>query len=186
MPLALPLIVATLLADGPAPAQAQGKASVAYYLGESTVRDADGKPLGNLVVLMRRELRPAESRIVEATLLVSSRPGEPIQEYVAVSTVSGATFNLRDQKGSFSGEGTLSGPAWNWTSWSSTANLGPRAGTLRTRAQATERGLAVDKARVAANGAVAVTFAEDYARIDGATYELLRDKLLPKEKEAPR
>lgn len=178
MPLALPLIVATLLADGPAPA-----AKVAYYLGESKVRDADGKSLGNLVALVRRELRPAESRIVETTLLVSSRPGEPIQEYVAVSTVDagGGAFTLKEQKGTFSGDGTLAGPAWAWTSWTSTAALGPGGDRVRTRAQLTERGMAVDKARLAPNGAVLVTFTEDHAAIDGATYELLRAKLLPRE-----
>jgi hypothetical protein len=181
MPLALPLLVATLLADGPAPAQAQA-GTVAYYLGESVARDADGKALGNLVALTKRELRPGESRIIETSLLISSRPGEPIQEYVTVSSVNGASFTLKEQKGTFSGEGTLTGRPWAWTSWTSTANLGPQGGTLRTKSQVTERGLAVDKARLAANGAVLVTFTEDHASIDGATYELLRAKMLPKER----
>jgi hypothetical protein len=175
MSLALPLIVAILLADGPAPA-----AKAAYYLGESKVRDADGKSLGNLVALVKRELRPAESRIVETTLLVSSRAGEPIQEYVGVSTVNGAAFTLKEQKGAFSGDGTLAGPAWAWTSWTSTASLGP-GGTVRSRSQLTERGMAVDKTRLAPNGAVLFTFTEDHAAIDGATYELLRAKMLPRE-----
>ncbi len=178
MPLALPLIVATLLADGPAPAPA-GK--VAYYLGESTVRNADGKAMGNLVALSKRELKPAESQIVETTLLISSRPGEAVQEYVTVSKVGGGTFTLREQKGAFSGDGTLTGPPWAWTSWTSTASLGPQGGTLRTRSQLTERGMAVDKVRLAPNGATLVTFTEDHASIDGATYELLRDKLHPRE-----
>lgn len=178
MIVALSLIVAPLLADGPVPA---AEAKVAYYLGESTVRNADGKALGNLVVLAKRELRQAESRIVETTLMISSRPGEPIQEYVAVSTVNGAAFALKEQKGTFSGDGTLAGPAWAWTSWTSTANLSPNGGSVRTRCQLTERGMAVDKARLAPNGATLVTFTEDYAAIDGGTYELLRAKLLPKE-----
>jgi hypothetical protein len=178
MPLALMLLVATWLADGPAQAQAsEGK--VAYYLGESAVRDADGKPLGNLVVLFKRETRPSESRIVETTALISSRPGEPIQEYVATSTVNGTTLSLKEQKGTFSGDGTLAGPAWAWTSWTTNTTLG--GGTLRSRFQVTERGLAADKALLAPNGAIRVTFSEDYAAIDGGTYELLRDKLLPKE-----
>ncbi|HEY2157243.1 MAG TPA: hypothetical protein VGH33_16570 [Isosphaeraceae bacterium] len=178
MTLALPLIVATLLADGPAPASA---AKVAYYLGESKVRNADGKPLGNLVALVKRELRPGEARIVESTLLLSSRGGEPVQEHVAVSSVKGETFTVKDQKGAFSGDGTLSGPAWAWTSWTSNTTLGGGSGTLRARSQITERGMAVDKALLAPNGAIRVTFAEDYAAIDSATYELLRAKLLPAE-----
>jgi hypothetical protein len=177
MSLAPLLIAATfLLADGPAPAPA---AKVAYYLGESKVRDADGKPLGNLVALVKRELRPGESRIVETTLLVSSRTGEPVQEHVAVSAVKGGAFTTKEQKGAFSGDGTLAGPAWGWTSWTSNTTLGGGGGTLRARSQITERGMAVDKALLAPNGAVRVTFAEDYAAIDGATYELLRAKLLP-------
>src|SRR5262249_19990228 len=146
---------------------------------ESAVRDADGKPLGNLVVLLRRETKPTESQVVETTLMISSRPGEPIQEYVATSTVNGASLTLKEQKGSFSGTGTLAGPAWAWTSWTTTTTVG--GGSLRSRFQVTERGLAGDKALLAPNGAIRVTFTEDYAAIDGGTYELLRAKLLPRE-----
>ena len=98
-----------------------------------------------------------------------------------ISTVGGASFTLKEEKGTFSGDGTLNGPAWAWTSWTSTARLGPDGTAVRSRSQLTERGMAVDKARVAANGAVLFTFTEDYAAIDGATYELLRAKLLPRE-----
>ena len=87
--------------------------------------------------------------------------------------------DTKEQKGAFSGDGTLSGPAWAWTSWASNTTLGGGGGTLRARSQITERGMAVDKALVAPNGAIRVTFTEDYAAIDGATYELLRAKLLP-------
>jgi hypothetical protein len=173
---ALPLIVATLLADGPAPA-----AKVAYYLGESTVRNADGKALGNLVVLLKRELRPGEARIVETTLLLSSRAGEPVQEHVTISTVKGGSFALKERKGTFSGDGTLTGPAWAWTSWTTNTTLAGGGGTLRARNQLTDRGMAVDKTLLAPNGAVRATFTEDHASIDGATYELLRTKLLPAE-----
>jgi len=176
MPAALLLILATL-ADGPAPAP-----KPTYYLGESRVMTADGKPLGSLVSLVRREVKPAESKIVETVLMVSSRPGEPIKEYVAVFSVAGSTFTVKEQGGAFAGDGDLVGKPWEWTAWNSTSKIpGPYGGTLRSRDRLTERGMAVTKELFGGDGALRIKFAEDYASIEGATYELLHAKLLPKE-----
>lgn len=122
------LILATLLADGPAPA-----ARVTYYFGESRVMRADGQPLGNLVSLVKHEVIPAESRIVETVLMISSQPREPSREYVAVSSVKGAGFTMKEQGGAYEGEGELTGKPWEWTAWTSTAKIpGQAGGTLKS------------------------------------------------------
>jgi hypothetical protein len=172
----LTLIAATLLA-------AAGPASKAtYYLGESKVATADGKPLGNMVMLVKRELRPAESRIIETVLMVSSRRAEPIKEYLTVMAVKGSRFTMREQSGAFSGSGELDGNAWEWNAWTSTSKMpGQNGGTIVSRDKLTERGMTTSKELSGPDGAVRVRFAEDYAAIDGATYELLHVKLLPRE-----
>jgi hypothetical protein len=171
------LILAILLADGPAPA-----AKVTYYFGESKVIRADGQPLGNLVSLVKREVIPAESKIVETVLMVSSQPREPVKEYVGVFSVTGAAFTLKEQGGAFEGEGELIGKPWEWTAWNTTSKLpGQRGGTLKSSNKMGGRGMAVSKELFSGDGSLRVKFAEDYAAIDGATYELLRSKLLPRD-----
>jgi hypothetical protein len=171
----LTLIVATLLADGPA-------TKATYYLGESKVTTADGKPMGNMVVLVKRELRPAESRIIETVLMVSSQRNEPIKEYLTVLAVKGSRFTMREQSGAFSGSGELDGNPWEWSGWTSTAKMpGQNGGTIISRDKLTERGMAVSKELNGPDGAVRVKFVEDYAAIDGGTYELLHAKLVPRD-----
>jgi hypothetical protein len=172
----LTLIAATLLAaDGPA-------TKATYYLGESKVMTADGKSLGNMVMLVKRELRPAESRIIETVLMVSSRRDEPIKEYLTVLTVKGSRFTMREQSGAFSGSGELEGNPWEWSGWTSTSKMpGQNGGTIVSRDKLTERGMATSKELSGPDGTVRVKFAEDYAAIDGGTYELLHAKLLPRE-----
>jgi hypothetical protein len=175
MTLAPILIAATLFAaDGPEP-------KVTYYLGESKVSLADGKPLGNMVSLVKREVKPTESRIVETVMMLSSRPGEPTKEYVAVFAVKGSKFTMKEQGGAFEGDGELIGQPWAWTAWASTSKIpGQHGGTLVSRDKLTERGMAVTKELSGPDGVVRVRMAEDYASIDGATYELLHAKLMPK------
>lgn len=174
--LILPLLLGP---DTPAPA-----AKVAYYFGESKVSTVDGKPLGVMVSLVKREVKPAESTIVETVLVISSRPQEPIKEHVATLAVDGATFTSTEQGGAFTGTGQLIGKPWEWAAWTSTSKLAlTNGGSVVSRDRVTDRGLSVSKDVLGPDGVVRVKIAEDLATIDGATYELLHAKLAPK---APR
>ena len=108
------LIVATCLAANP------GAAKATYYLGESRVTTPDGRPVGHLVLLVKREQFPAQAKIVETMLMLSSNPREPATEYVSIFTVEGSTFQMKEQGGSFAGKGELSGKPWEWTAWTTT------------------------------------------------------------------
>ena len=168
------LILAMFAVDGPT-------AKTTYYLGESKVMRPDGLPLGNLVALVKREVKPAESTIVETVLMVSSRPGEPVKEYVTTLKVIGSKFTASEKSGGFEGVGELVGKPWEWTGWSSTSKLtGANGGMVKSTDTLGGRGLIIAKEVYSADGAMRVKITEDYASIDGATYELLRDKLMPK------
>jgi hypothetical protein len=168
------LIIATITADGPEPAPV---ARASYYLGESKVFSPAGRPLGNLVTLTKREIYPAESKIVETVLTLSSNPREPSREFVAVSVIEGPTFKLREKSGAFSGSGELTGKAWAWHSW--TTNERTQTAVVRSETQVTDRGLTVNKELVGLDGGVRARYKESHASIDGGTYELFHDKLVP-------
>ena len=171
------LISVVLGPDGPnLPA-----ASTVYYLGETQVKTAEGQPLGAMATLMKRDVRPADASIVETSLMLSSKRDEAVKEIRAVMRVAGSTFSLKEQGEGFTGNGTLNGPAWAWTSWTTTTRIpGRLGGTLVAKTVVSERGLTVVKAMLGDDGKPRVTFNEDYATIDDATYELLRSKLLPR------
>lgn len=169
------LILATMSADGPPPLPA---ARASYYLGEAKVFSPAGRPLGNLVTLVKRETFPSESKIVETVLTISSNPREPSREHVAVSVVEGATYKSRERGGAFAGNGDLTGKPWEWTSWTSTERT--QTAVVRSETKLTERGLTVNKELVGLDGGVRARYSESHASIDGGTYELFRDKLFPK------
>ncbi len=170
------LIVATCLAAEPAQAPAQ--ASATYYLGESNVTTPDGKSLGNLVTLIKREQFPAQGKIVETMVLVSSNRREPATEYVSVWVVEGSNFRVKEQSNAFSGKGELTGKSWDWSGWTIVTQTA--AGIIRGHAQRTERGLTIVKELVGPDGVTRAKYTEDHAKIDGGTYELFRTKLLPR------
>ena len=154
------------------------EAKAAYYLGEWKVTTPEGRSVGNLVALVKRETIPAESRIVETVLVLSSNRGEASREYVFNCAVTGASFALKEQGGAITGKGELTGRAWEWTGWTTTTKL--PGGVLQAQTSVTDRGLSASKELVGPDGLIRLKYVEDYASIDGGTYELFRDKLAPR------
>jgi hypothetical protein len=173
----LAILAAVLAADGPSPAPAK----VSYYVGSTKVESADGRPLGNMASLVKREVIPAESKIVETVLRLSSKPGSEIKEVVTVLTVTGSKFTVKEKEGTFTGDGEFVGDPWKWTTWSSTTKIpGPTGGIVKSRDKVTDRGMAVTKEVLGDDGALRVRLTEDYVTIEGSAYDLFRAKLLPK------
>lgn len=153
-----------------------------YFLVESRAISADGKPLGALAGLTRREYRPSESTIVETSLAVDPAPSALPTITVTEWTVSpdGTSATLKDRAGRLSGEAKLVGPAWRWTDWTWTGTLKDVTGTFRNAAKVTPHGLAIKTERVDAGGKRLDTFEEIDTRISKESYDLLRSKLLPR------
>jgi hypothetical protein len=177
MTMTLMILAAVLAPDDPSPAPAK----VTYYLGSTKVESADGRSIGHMASLVKREVIPSESKIVETVLRLSSKPGSEIKEIVAVLNVTGSKFTVKEKEGGFIGDGELTGEPWKWTAWNSTSKIpGPSGGTVKSRDKVTDRGMAVTKEVLGDDGAVRVRLIEDYVSIDGSAYDLLRAKLLPK------
>ncbi|HEX8265814.1 MAG TPA: hypothetical protein VF596_10435, partial [Pyrinomonadaceae bacterium] len=151
---------------------------VTYFLGEVKMSSPTGQPYGSSISLVKRTLIPAENKIVELVATVDAK--EPTKEYTTIFNVKGSKFTVKDEEGTFAGEGEMIGKAWEWTGWKYSVNLlGQRKGLLKAEDTLTSNGLTVRKSFSSPDGQVRVVFAEDLKPISREMYELLRTKLLP-------
>jgi len=160
-------------------AQTNSPEQVSYYLGEVKMSSPDGRPYGSSLSLIKRTLKPSENKIVEQ--VASIDPREPTKEYTTVFDIKGSKFTVKDEEGTFAGEGELIGKAWEWTGWKYSVNLlGERKGKLIAEDTVSGNGLVVKKSFSGPDGQVRVLFSEDLKPISKEMYEILRAKLLPK------
>jgi hypothetical protein len=151
----------------------------AYYLGEVKMNSAAGQPYGSSISLVKRTLKPAENKIVELVLSLDAK--QPAREYTTVFDVKGSKFTVKDEEGTFAGEGEFQGKAWAWEGWKYSVNmLGERKGTLKAEDTFTGGALIVRKTFYSPDGQMRVIFAEDLKPISKEMYELLHPRLLPK------
>lgn len=170
-----------LLAAANAAAQTNSvsQEQTAYFLGEVKMSSPSGQSYGSSVSLVKRTLKPAKNKIAE--LVLSIDPKQPPQEYATVFDVKGSKFTVKDEQGTFSGEGELLGKAWEWTGWKYSVNLiGQRKGTLKAEDTFSGEGLLVKKSFYSPDGRLQVVFSEDLKPISKEMYELLRAKILQK------
>jgi hypothetical protein len=111
---------------------AEGKPvlETSYFLGESKMTTPDGKPVRTSLVLAKRVVNQAASRIEEHVLSVNEKDSKA---FVVVQEVKGKKFTLTERSGSFSGEGELVGETWKWKGWSSVTKIAGGAGTRGCR-----------------------------------------------------
>jgi hypothetical protein len=149
----------------------------AYYLGEVKISSASGQPYGSSISLAKRTLKPAENKIVELVLSVDSK--QPAREYTTVFDVKGSKFTVKDEEGTFAGEGELLGKAWEWEGLKFSVNmLGERKGTLKAEDIFTGGSLTAKKSFYSPDGQLRLIFSEDLKPISKEMYEILHAKLL--------
>jgi hypothetical protein len=150
-----------------------------YFLGEVKMDSASGQPYGSSISLVKRTLKPAENKIVELVLSLDSK--QPAREYTTIFDVKGSKFTVKDEEGTFTGEGELVGKAWQWEGWRYSVNiLGERKGTLKAEDTFTGGSLIVKKSFYSPDGQLRVLFTEDLKPISKEMYEMLHAKLLQK------
>jgi len=151
----------------------------AYYLGEVKMNSASGQPYGSSISLAKRTLKPAENKIVELVLSLDSK--QPAREYTTVFNVTGSKFTVKDEEGTFAGEGELLGKAWEWEGCKFSVNmLGERKGTLKAEDTFIGGRLMAKKSFYSPDGQLRVVFSEDLQPISKEMYEILHTKLLQK------
>ena len=150
-----------------------------YFLGEVKMTSPSGQPYGSSISLVKRLLKPAENKIVESVLSVD--PKQPAREYTTIFDVKGSKFTVKDEEGTFAGEGELLGKAWEWGGWKySVSMLGERKGTLIAEDTFVGGSLRVKKSFQSPDGQVRVLFSEDLKPISKEMYEILHARLLAK------
>lgn len=154
---------------------------VEYYLSEARVFSADGKPVGILTGLVRREFRPADRKIVETQIALDPAP-DALPTVVTLEWVvddQGDTASIGEQNERVRGKGRLAGPAWGWTSWSSNIVMKEVPGIFKNTAKVTPRGVSIHTEQVDAEGKRLSVFDEVDTKIRKETYDLLKGRLLP-------
>ena len=153
---------------------------VTYFLGEVKMSSPTGQPFGSSLSLAKRTLKPAENKIVE--LVATIDPKQPAREYTTIFDVKGSKFTVKDEEGTFAGEGELIGRAWEWTGCSFVVNLtGQRKGVLKAEDTFSNSGVMAKKSFSTPDGQVRVIFTEDLKPISKEMYEILHAKLLAKQ-----
>jgi hypothetical protein len=180
------MVAVALCLAGPGPAvptpPAQDKsAQVEYFLGESKMLTAAGKPFRTTLSLVKRVVNPAENRIEEHVPSIDEK--NPAKAFVVVMEVKGSKFTMSERSGAFTGEGELVGEPWKWKEWRSKSKLPGNAGTVTSADKVNERGLSAKKEYAGADGKVLFLFEDKLDRISATTYEILYARLAPAEKK---
>jgi hypothetical protein len=153
---------------------------VTYFLGEVKMSSPTGQPFGSSLSLAKRTLKPAENKIVE--LVASIEPKQPAREYTTIFDVKGSKFTVKDEEGTFAGEGEFIGRAWEWTGCKFVVNLiGQRKGVLKAEDTFSNIGITAKKTFSSPDGQERMIFTEDLKPISKEMYDILHAKLLEKQ-----
>jgi hypothetical protein len=173
------LLIVLLAATAQAPA---GPASrVDYYLTEVRIQSADGKALGAMVGLGKREYRPDERTIEQMDIALDPAPGALPTVAIAEWAVddAGATAEIKSRDGRIKGRARLVGPPWAWTEWSWSGTMKDSPGTFRYATKVARYGLLTRSEHLDATGKRLEVFDQVDTKITKETYDVLRSRLLP-------
>lgn len=186
------VLVATLSCGGdetPSPSGSAGGAGIdaaaeasapvyeiTFFVGTSEYELPSGAKVPGPSTLVARTVDETTSRILEDVANIDADPAKPAERYVVTFTVTGADFTMTasqtapaPEEGIFSGQGTLTGTPWAWTSWTSHTDFADGS-TLDSVDALSELGLVVEKRFYDADGALVVIIREDLPRVDEASY----------------
>ena len=151
---------------------------MAYYFGEAKITSPTGQPFGSTLSLVKRVLKPSESKIIEQVVFLD--PRRPAEEHVTILEVKGSALSIRDEGGSFTGEGELQGKAWEWNGWKSNIKFTDGKGTLKSEDKVAGDAILAKKWFYRPDGKVSAVITEELKPVSKEAYELLRSKLLQK------
>ena len=152
---------------------------VEYFVSESRVFSADGKPKGIIVGLVRREYQPVENKIKETGIALDPAP-DALPTVVNIEwAIEGDVATITEDSGRIKGKGRLGGTPWSWNEWAWNVSMKDVPGIFRNTAKVTRAGVTIRTEQVDASGKVLAIFDQVDTRIRKETYELLRSRLLP-------
>ena len=159
-----------------APEFATAQPTSVYYEGTTQITLPGGRTIPGGPALAKRTTDPSTGIITEQVINPASG-NRPAAEYIVTATVKDAHFTMTEASGAFEGEGTLVGPAWHWTGWSSVSRLkdGMR---VESTDSATATTLKVHKRVIGADGVEQVTTTETFNVVDEARFLARRKEML--------
>lgn len=149
-------------------------ATVEHFLAESTIQTPTGQPAGHAVVLTRRALVERESTILDQMTTLTGHL--PPHDQLAIMKVDGQQVSIRERGNSFTGQGTLTGPAWAWTSIQYSLTLAT-GGTVDISVEYNPDGYVGKRAYRGPDGAPRLVFQDRGRRISKDCYDVLRTNL---------
>ncbi len=155
--------------------------STAYYYGSVEFFSPDGKtPFGKTVSLIRREIKPLESKIVEAVIQPPRKPSDKPKEFIATMTRVSDTneFLGTDSENSFTGKLVFEGKGWSLPRWSYDIYLKDGSRITGTGALDSE-GIKTEKLFASAAGPPTVLMKENLRAISSSEYVKRRQEMLP-------
>lgn len=90
-----------------------------YFLGEVKLSGPQGRSMGSQVLLLEKVHDPDKATILENALVISP-DGKAEARNMRLTVKDDNTFTLVDDASTIVGEGSLFGPAWEWTYFKAT------------------------------------------------------------------
>ena len=147
-----------------------------YYLVEGAMHLPNGRRIGTSVSIVKRVVDREAGKIEETVL--SLRGKEPAQEFVTVIRPEGESAKISSPEGVFSGEATLSGPAWAWTKMTFTTKMAKGGTQVQGEDTFAADSISATKKVIGTDGNVQIEIHESGRSISQAVYDILRTRLL--------
>jgi len=119
--------------------------------------------------VVRRTVDPAAQQIVE-DVSHDDASSHGVKQFQVVMTVTGDHFTMKEAGGAFTGDGTLMGEPWRWTSWTSRSQIPNTGIEVESADELTEAGLQATK-QIRQGGKVVGTTAEQLKTFDCADWD---------------
>lgn len=171
------VVIAAACSSAPAPAPgptlaAPAEASAPVTTCYQGVSSGAGQ---RVQTVSRRTVDRANRQIVED---VARGDAGDVKAFHVVSKVDGNAFTMAEAGGAFTGSGTLTGPAWQWTSWVSRSaqQLGGASLEVESHDELTATGRIAHK-EIRRDGAVVATAIDELTTFDCAGWDAARAAL---------
>jgi hypothetical protein len=148
-----------------------------FFLGEVKLSNPQGRPMGSQVLLLEKIHDPDNGAIHENAVVVSA-DGKADARNMLLTVKEDNTFTLVDDAATVKGEGTLFGPAWEWTYFKATFKA-TNGVTIEDENYLADKSVGTARKKVIAPDGKAIMFMDmSLKEITPKTFEILKTALL--------
>jgi hypothetical protein len=161
-------------AAGSSSSSSSAAASTEYYYGTSSTTSPDGKIAYSppVMTLVRREILPAEKRIVETAV----REGRSL--VTTLERVEEGRFAAHSSDASFDGIVEFEGTEWRWAGWKYSLELPDGGGRIEGNGKIDGKWLEADRFFVSGSGERRARVTDRLARITAEEFERRYEEMM--------